>query len=101
MRDVDYFSKDNMEKKSCRAFLNYLPSNLREKLEKAMTASEHIKRGSLSVLKAYDTYSPYNGVKKITCKWDATAKMNFIPIAGWIVYGTAMVMATPNCFDIF
>lgn len=94
MPDIDYFTEDEMRKRGCSRFLDYLPSRLRSMVTEEMDRKGHSKRGPLSEMEDYNSYTDY-GIKTVTCKWNA-------PLYGHILsIGITAIILSPTLYFYF
>lgn len=95
MRDIDYFSKDNMKKLDHLDFVDSLPLRLATLVVNA-EESDVITYGIDDVLQVHETHSFSNGIERITCGWNTTPIINVVPVVGWIAFGISRINQCPT-----
>lgn len=94
MRDIDYFSHDEMDR-NIVSFVNSLPEHLKNHFSTKMEDTGHHWYDSVNILEEHSTSGSYYGVKSITFRYDLSPHINWIPILGSIVYGISKANPIP------
>lgn len=110
--DLYYFYESDLNKGSWTGFVNSLPHHLQEMFKNSMGEGV-VGKGPANVLQGYrgphnngtSGDSGYlgasNGLQEVRYWWGASKHMNWVPISGWIAYGTCRAIGDTNWHSLY